>query len=199
MTLWCIGRNYREHAKELNNPIPLKPLIFIKPEGAVTRAPQIQLPEGLGQIHFECELAIKLNAELKPTSLALALDLTARAVQDELKKKGEPWTLAKGFIGSCPLSTEIPFPSDFTNLQFEFYKNSQLVQRGAISEMIFSLPVLLQYLTQHFPLLPGDWILTGTPAGVGPLASGDVLKAQIPGRLEASWVVQDVAQKTASN
>ncbi len=191
MTLWCIGRNYREHAKELNNPIPAKPLIFIKPEGAVTRAPQIQLPPASGPIHFECELAIKLGADLKPSSLALALDLTARTVQEELKKKGEPWTLAKGFIGSCPMSAEIPFPADFNNLQFEFYRNSQLAQRGVVTEMIFSLPVLLEYLTQHFPILPGDWILTGTPAGVGPLASGDSLKAQIPGRLEAFWVVQE--------
>jgi 2-keto-4-pentenoate hydratase/2-oxohepta-3-ene-1,7-dioic acid hydratase in catechol pathway len=191
MTLWCIGRNYREHAKELNNPIPAKPLIFIKPEGALTRDSQIRLPTAMGAIHFECELAIQLGPDLKPSSLALALDLTARSVQDELKKKGEPWALAKGFIGSCPLSAEIPFPADFAHLQFEFYKNSQLVQKGAVSEMIFSLPVLLEYLIQHFPLLPGDWILTGTPAGVGPLASGDALKAQIPGRLEASWVVHD--------
>lgn len=196
MTLWCIGRNYREHAKELNNPIPAKPLIFIKPEGAVTRTSQILLPANCGPIHYECELAVKLDAELKPSSLALALDLTARSVQDELKKKGEPWALAKGFIGSCPVSAEIPFPADFTNLQFEFYKNSHLAQRGAVSDMIFSLPVLLEYLIQHFPVLPGDWILTGTPAGVGPLASGDVLKAQIPGRLEASWVVKEVAQET---
>ncbi len=193
MTLWCIGRNYREHAKELNNPIPAKPLIFTKPEGALTRAPQIQLPLTSGPIHFECELAIKLGADLKPSSLALALDLTARTIQDELKKKGEPWTLAKGFIGSCPMSAEIPFPADFNNLQFEFYRNSQLAQRGAVTEMIFSLPVLLEYLSQNFPLLPGDWILTGTPAGVGPLASGDSLKAQIPGRLEASWIVQETA------
>jgi acylpyruvate hydrolase len=194
MTLWCIGRNYREHAQELNNPIPSKPLIFIKPEGAVTRDSHIQLPRAMGQIHFECELAIKLGAELKPSSLALALDLTARSVQDELKKKGEPWSLAKGFIGSCPISAEIPFPADFTSLQFEFYKNSQLAQKGVVADMIFSVPVLLEYLAQHFPLLPGDWILTGTPAGVGPLASGDALKAQIPGRLEASWDVREVAQ-----
>lgn len=199
MTLWCIGRNYRAHAQELNNPIPLKPLIFIKPEGAVTHAPQIQLPPASGPIHFECELAVKLGAELKPSSLALALDLTARTVQDELKKKGEPWALAKAFIGSCPMSAEIPFPADFTSLQFEFYKNTQLVQRGVVADMIFSLPVLLEYLTQHFPILPGDWILTGTPAGVGPLESGDALKAQIPGRLEASWVVQEVVRETVSN
>ena len=194
MTLWCIGRNYREHAKELNNPIPSKPLIFIKPEGAVTRGSHIQLPLSLGPIHFECELAIKLGAELKPSSLALALDLTARSVQDDLKKKGEPWALAKGFIGSCPMSAEIPFPADFTSLQFEFYKNSQLAQKGVVADMIFPLPVLLEYLIQHFPLLPGDWILTGTPAGVGPLASGDSLRAQIPGKLETSWVVQDVGK-----
>ncbi len=189
VTLWCIGRNYREHAKELNNPIPSKPLIFLKPEGAVLPTQQILLPTWNGEIHYECELAVKLGADLKPIGLALALDLTARDVQDELKKKGEPWTLAKGFIGSCPMSSEISFPSDFATLQFEFYKNSELVQKGVVSDMIFTLPVLLEYLVKHFPLVPGDWILTGTPAGVGPLKSGDSLTAQIPGKLTASWTV----------
>jgi acylpyruvate hydrolase len=190
MTFWCVGRNYRDHAKELNNPIPVKPLIFIKPEGALSATPELQLPGDCGEIHHECELAVKLGEGLKPSGLALALDLTARTVQDELKKKGEPWTLAKAFIGSCPMSAEIPFPADFTDLQFQFFKNSQLVQKGSVSDMIFSLPVLVEYLRKHFPILPGDWILTGTPAGVGPLKSGDQLKAQIPGKLEVSWVVR---------
>lgn len=189
MTLWCIGRNYQDHAKELNNPIPSKPLIFTKPEGAVTKTQHIQLPKNLGPIHHECELAVQLGENLEPKKLALALDLTARSVQDELKKKGEPWTLAKGFTGSCPMGADINFPPDFTNLQFEFYKNSQLAQKGRVTDMIFSLPTLITYLQQNFPLQPGDWILTGTPAGVGPLQSGDTLKAQIPGKLEASWIV----------
>jgi acylpyruvate hydrolase len=189
MTLWCVGRNYRDHALELNNPVPSKPLIFMKPEGAVTRTSQIELPSWAGPIHHECELAIKLDATLNPCALALALDLTARSVQDELKKKGEPWALAKGFIGSCPLSEEIPFPSDFADLRFEFSKNSKVVQNGRVADMIFPLPVLLEYLRKHFPLMAGDWVLTGTPAGVGPIQKGDTLQAQIGGKLAVSWDV----------
>lgn len=189
MTLWCVGRNYREHAKELNNPVPQKPLIFIKAGSTLSTQKQITLPEWAGEVHHECELAVQLGSDLKPKNLTLALDLTARSLQDELKKKSEPWTLAKSFTGACPIGAAIAFPSDFTSLHFEFYKNSQLVQKGAVQDMIFSLSELLLYLQKHFPIQPGDWILTGTPAGVGPLFSGDQLKAQIPGRLTAEWTV----------
>lgn len=189
MTLWCVGRNYRDHAKELNNPIPSKPLIFIKPGACLSQDSQIALPSFTSDIHHECELAVQLNTQLRPERLALALDLTARSVQDELKKKGEPWTLAKAFKGACPISNSIPMPKDFTNLQFEFYKNSQIVQKGSPKEMIFSLETLLDYLQKHFPIAPEDWILTGTPSGVGPLKPGDQLKAQIPGILAAEWTV----------
>lgn len=189
MTLWCVGRNYRDHAAELNNPVPQKPLIFIKPEGCLSLKEDIRLPDGSGEIHHECELAVQLDETLAPHRLALALDLTARKVQDELKKRGEPWTLAKGFKEACPMSSSIPFPADFTSLQFEFYKNSQRVQKGEVKDMIFALPELLSYLQNHFPVRPGDWILTGTPAGVGPLHPGDQLKAQIPGKLTAQWRV----------
>ena len=189
MTLWCVGRNYRDHAKELNNPVPKKPLIFVKPGSCLSHELQINLPSFTDNIHYECELAVQLNQQLKPERLALALDLTARNIQDELKKKGEPWTLAKAFKGACPISSYIPMPNDFTNLQFEFYKNSQIVQKGSPQEMIFSLKILLDYLKQHFPLAPDDWILTGTPSGVGPLSPGDQLKAQIPGKLIAEWTV----------
>ncbi len=189
MTLWCIGRNYRDHAAELNNPVPQKPLIFTKPEGCLSLKQEIRLPDWSGEIHYECELAVQLDVALAPHRLALALDLTARKVQDDLKKKGEPWTLAKGFKQACPMSAAIAFPADFTSLQFEFYKNSQRVQKGEVKDMIFALPELLSYLQNHFPLQAGDWILTGTPAGVGPLSPGDQLKAQIPGKLTAEWRV----------
>jgi acylpyruvate hydrolase len=189
MTLWCVGRNYRDHAKELNNPIPQKPLIFIKAGSCLVHGPQITLPPWAGEIHHECELAVQLNTNLVPYKLALALDLTARRLQEELKSKGEPWTLAKSFLGACPISHAIEMPSDFTSLHFEFYKNSQKVQNGVVSDMLFPLQDLMKYLKSHFPLAPGDWVLTGTPAGVGPLKSGDLLKAQIPGRLVAEWSV----------
>ena len=189
MTLWCVGRNYREHALELNNPLPEKPLIFIKAGACLHEVKTFALPAWAGEIHHECELALQLNKDLQPEKLALALDLTARTLQTQLKNKGEPWTLAKSFPQSCPISPAIPYPQDFTSLHFEFYKNSQLVQQGQVQDMIFSVPVLLDYLRVHFPLQPGDWILTGTPAGVGPLKSGDKLHAQIQGKLSTEWTV----------
>lgn len=189
MTIWCVGRNYRDHAKELNNPVPQKPLIFVKPSSCLSHGPQIKLPSFTDNIHHECELAVQLNENLEPDRLALALDLTARNIQDDLKKRGEPWTLAKAFKGACPISSDIPIPKDFTNLQFELYKNSQIVQKGSPQEMIFSLDTLLDYLKTHFPLAPKDWILTGTPSGVGPLKPGDHLKAQILGKLVVEWTV----------
>lgn len=193
MTLWCVGRNYRDHAKELNNPVPLQPLIFTKSSSCLVFDQTIDLPAWAGEIHHECELAVQLGDQLKPQSLALALDLTARQVQEQLKKKGEPWALAKSFTGACPMSKPIPFPQDFSSLTFEFYKNSKLVQKGFVGDMIFPLTELLSYLKNHFPLTAGDWILTGTPAGVGPLNAGDQLQAQIPGRLEAQWTVTRAA------
>lgn len=191
MNLWCVGRNYREHANELGNQIPDKPLIFLKAGSCLTESRHIILPDWAGDIHHECELAVQVDGEGRLKALALALDLTARSLQNELKKKGEPWTLAKSFTGACPMSPSVPFPGmeQFSALVFHFYKNEEITQHGKAADMIFPLPILLSYVLKHFPVKNGDWLLTGTPAGVGPLRRGDRLLADIPGMLSVTWDV----------
>lgn len=191
MNIWCIGRNYVDHAKELNNPLPEKPLIFLKAGSCLTRQREIELPTDLGEIHHECELALELNAQGEPIKVGLALDLTARTLQAEAKKKGEPWTLAKSFKGACPVSDLMDFKDQkfFESLSFQFSVNGKNVQKGRPQDFIFPLPVLLKTLKAHFPIEVGDLLLTGTPAGVGPIRKGDLLEAEILGHLSVTWNV----------
>jgi 2-keto-4-pentenoate hydratase/2-oxohepta-3-ene-1,7-dioic acid hydratase in catechol pathway len=190
--IWCVGRNYREHAKELNNPIPDRPLIFLKAGSCAVPEGEITLPWWTEDIHHECELAVRINARGAPTHVGIALDLTARSIQSELKKKGEPWTLAKSFTGACPVSRMIPFQNfeAFGLLQFNLTKNGRLTQSGYARDMIFPLKTLLEHIIRHYPICEGDLVLTGTPEGVGPVKMGDVLKAEISGHLDATWSVK---------
>lgn len=194
--IWCIGRNYIAHAKELGNPVPASPMIFLKAGTCINTSGTITLPDWTEDIHHECELAVVLDKNLQPKSLALALDLTARAVQSQLKEQSAPWTLAKSFKGACPVSSFIPWSSaeDFQNLAFTFYKNDQRVQSGSPKDMLFPLPTLLSHLEKHFPISENDLILTGTPSGVGPIQKGDHLRGEIAGArgnllLSTTWVV----------
>ena len=191
----CVGRNYAEHAKELNNPLPRQPLIFIKPStAAVSLLQPFVIPQGKGAVHHELELALLITRPLTRASeteaiaaiggIGLALDLTLRDVQDELKQKGQPWEVAKAFDGSCPLSSFLKidrFDADKEEV-FTLHRNGKLQQHGRSSDMIFKIPMLLTYMSQIFTLLPGDVVLTGTPAGVGPLQSGDELRCSLEGR-----------------
>lgn len=192
----CVGRNYAEHAKELNNPIPSSPMLFIKPASAFANmAENIAIPSGLGDCHHELEVALligKTLSEAKPDEVmagvlgyGLALDLTLRDLQSELKKKGHPWERAKAFDGACPLSpfvsaTAIP---DWCQLQLRLTRNGQLQQEGQAKDMIFGIEALLSNISHSFTLNPGDIVLTGTPAGVGPLRPGDQLKAELLGHI----------------
>lgn len=191
--IWCVGRNYRDHAKELNNPIPTTPLIFLKAGSCAIHSQEILLPKWSQDIHHECEIAIRLSATGSPTHLGLALDLTARDAQNEAKKKGEPWTKAKSFIGACPLSEFIPWSDvkNFSDLEFEFTVNGKIAQHGFAKDMIFNPEVLIATLKSTYPISEGDLLLTGTPAGVGPLKSGDQLSAQLKGFITATWSVCD--------
>lgn len=187
----CVGRNYAEHAKELNNPIPDQPLLFIKPATAAVdmRAP-IALPVNAGDCHHELEVSILIGKQLTSATkenaleaiagIGLGLDLTLRGLQSTLKKKGHPWERAKAFDGSCPLS---PFAAvddiDLKNLELRLFKNGALQQSGNTSEMLFSVTDLLVNISQSFSLMPGDVVMTGTPAGVGPLESGNLLRAEL--------------------
>lgn len=190
----CVGRNYAAHAKELNNPIPSSPILFIKPaSSAVPASPNFSIPQGQGSVHYELEIAILIGEALKNASeeqvatsivgLGLGLDLTLRDVQAKLKEKGHPWELAKSFDGACPLthfvSVNLTSADDWQSIGLKLEKNGKLQQQGSSADMLFSILPLIAHMSEHFSLQPGDVILTGTPAGVGPLAVGDSLLGEL--------------------
>ena len=191
LNIWCVGRNYRDHAKELNNPVPSSPLIFLKAGSCWSNTTEIHLPRWSNDIHHECEIAIKINDLGQPTHVGLALDLTARDAQAEAKKKGEPWTRAKSFTGSCPVSPMIPWDrvENFADLELELKINDKTVQHGFAKDMIFDLETLISSIKSTYPICDGDLILTGTPAGVGPLKSGDRLEGRLSHFLQMSWFI----------
>lgn len=183
----CVGRNYAQHAKELNNPIPSEPLLFIKPSTSFTALqPSFAIP-AIGECHHELELAFLVQSPLKNAQeaevlpaiagVALALDLTMRDRQQKVKEAGHPWEVAKAFDGALPMSDWIPV-SEFTDLQsleFSLRVNHEVRQQGNAADMIHGLVPLIVFLTSYFSLEPGDVVLTGTPAGVNQLKNGDFL------------------------
>lgn len=191
----CVGRNYAEHAAELNNPVPTEPLLFIKPGScAVSIEGGFKIPQGRGAVHYEAEIAVLIGKPLSPnpsdeevldaiSGFAPALDLTLRDVQSRLKEKGLPWEIAKSFDGACVLA---PFVSsdrvaDLTDLRIRLTLNGEVRQDGSSAAMLNPIVPLIRHMAGHFSLLPGDVILTGTPAGVGPLQAGDELVLELPG------------------
>ncbi len=188
----CIGRNYAEHIKELGNEIPTTPVIFSKPASSIIGdGEEIVIPPYSRDCHHEAELAVLIGTRAKaiPPDQALncvagygvAIDLTLRDVQGELKKKGLPWDIAKGFDTACPLSiftpaSQVPDPQQ---LRIRLTVNGELRQDGATALMITPVAELLSYLSGIFTLEPGDIILTGTPAGVSAIVSGDQLRAEV--------------------
>lgn len=188
----CIGRNYAEHIRELGNETPEAPVIFMKPASSVIGdGGTIIIPPYSHDCHHEAELALLIGKEGKdiPPDRALehiagygvAIDLTLRDVQAELKKKGLPWDIAKGFDTACPLSEFVPpdRAGDPQNLEIRLRVNGAIRQDGSTSMMIHTIPAIVSYMSGIFTLEPGDVILTGTPAGVGPLNSGDTVVAEI--------------------
>ncbi|MEJ6655560.1 MAG: fumarylacetoacetate hydrolase family protein [Pseudomonas sp.] len=194
----CVGRNYAEHARELNNPIPSEPLLFIKPSTSVVPlAEGFHLPVGRGAVHYETEIALligtPLSGTVSPTDAAaaiagvgLALDLTLRELQDQLKAKGHPWERAKAFDAACPLSPFVRLDQApaLNAIALELKINDELRQQGTSADMITPIVALLQHIAGVFSLLPGDVVITGTPAGVGVLNPGDELELAIPGVLQ---------------
>lgn len=194
MKIFCVGRNYRDHARELNNPVPDNPLIFCKPMSALLLDNEdFTIPDFSDDVHYEGELVIRISKSGKSISkdqasgyydkVAFGIDFTARDVQSQLKSKGHPWEIAKGFDHSAALSR---FISVNTSLQdpilFETFKNGEIVQSGNTHDMIFSYEDIIVYLSKFFTLAEGDIIFTGTPAGVGKVIQGDVLEGFIDGR-----------------
>lgn len=193
--LVCVGRNYAEHAKELNNPVPSEPLLFIKPaSAAVPLLGGFAIPQERGGVHYETEIAVLIGKPLsrKPSDeeildalsgFGVALDLTLRDVQNRLKEKGHPWEIAKAFDGACPLSPFVPADAvaDLADIGVRLTLNGEVRQDGNSRDMLTPILPLIRYISGHFSLQPGDVVLTGTPAGVGPLAQGDQLSVELPG------------------
>lgn len=199
----CIGRNYVDHINELGNEVPSTPVIFMKPASSVIyNGDRITIPAYSNDCHHEGELAVLIGSTGKDIAqerafshvagYGVAIDLTLRDVQAELKKKGLPWDIAKGFDTACPLSTftSAENVSDPQNLQIRLSVNGKMRQDGTTGLMINPVAQIISHLSTIFTLEPGDLILTGTPAGVGKIVSGDMLVAEIPdvARLEVSVV-----------
>lgn len=190
----CIGRNYVDHIRELGNETPGAPVIFMKPATAVIgNDEEIVIPAYSDNCHHEAELALLVGKTVKnvPEREALfclagygvAIDLTLRDVQDDLKKKGLPWDIAKGFDTACPLSAFNPAAKvpDPQNLNIVMKVNGEVRQNGSTALMIHSVAAIVSHLSTIFTLEPGDIILTGTPAGVSRISHGDRLEAEIAG------------------
>lgn len=193
MNIWCVGRNYLEHAQELKNPIPQEPLLFLKSGDCLVHGNEIQLPTWSQEVHHEIEIAFQFNSEMQFEYAALALDLTERKLQSRLKANGQPWTLAKSFTGSCPMSQAYKLANYgglevLEKLEFNLKVNSELRQKARLTEAIFNPTTLSNFVKTHFPAQPGDWLLTGTPAGVAALKAGDELLASW-GQIQHQWRV----------
>jgi len=189
MKIICIGRNYVEHAHELNNNVPDEPIFFLKPDTAIIiRNRPFFYPDFSSNIHHEVELVLKISkngrhipekfASTYYSQIGVGLDFTARDIQDKQKQKGLPWEAAKAFDGSAPISSFVALDElkDKSNIRFSLLKNGTLVQNGRSELMIFSFDRIISYVSQFITLKIGDLIFTGTPAGVGPIEVGDILE-----------------------
>ncbi len=199
MNIWAVGRNYADHAKELGNPIPTsdEPMIFLKSGATVVPAGEvIRLPSWAGRIHHEVEIALRFDANLEFDAITIALDLTAREVQQRLKTQGHPWTLAKSFTDSCPLGQAVPIAKipggreGIEGLEFSLLVNGELRQKGFARDMIHKPSRLREHVVSRFPVQEGDWLLTGTPAGVASIPPGARLEAAIVGVCKEFWTTR---------
>jgi 2-keto-4-pentenoate hydratase/2-oxohepta-3-ene-1,7-dioic acid hydratase in catechol pathway len=189
--IFCVGRNYADHAREMGSALPPEPMIFMKPATSlVLEGSSLHLPRGRGSVHHEMELVLALGREAEEVEpeaalsllagVTLGLDLTLRDEQARLKQSGSPWELAKAFDGSAAVGTFVPVPLKFDPqaVQMSCRVNGSLRQHGNTADMLFTIPAILAFLSRRWRLLPGDLVYTGTPAGVGPLASGDYIEIE---------------------
>lgn len=194
-TLYCIGRNYAEHARELENEVPDRPLVFLKPRSSIVHGGSpIRLPAESADVHHEVELVAAIgktcrrvaaeNALENVAGYAVGIDVTARDIQQSAKEKGHPWTVAKGFETFAPLGNFLPAGElpDPQQLHLELSVNGRTRQSDPTSLMLFPVARLIAYLSGICTLCPGDLLFTGTPKGVSPLAEGDRLAAVLKGK-----------------
>ncbi|WP_282121812.1 fumarylacetoacetate hydrolase family protein [Algibacter mikhailovii] len=192
MKLICIGRNYTEHIKELENEKPEDPVVFLKPDTAILLKKQpFFIPDFSNDVHYEVEILVKINrlgkhidkrfAHKYYDEIGLGIDFTARDLQRKLKEKGLPWEKAKSFDGAAVIGQWIPKNElqDVNDIQFSLKKNDEIVQNGNSSHMLWKIDELIEYVSKYFTLKIGDIIFTGTPAGVGKVMANDRLKGFI--------------------
>lgn len=193
MKIICIGRNYADHAKELNNPVPSEPLIFCKPDSAIHQKKNpFYIPAFTNDLHFETELVVKISrlgkgiapqfAHKYYQEIGLGIDFTARDIQQKCKEKGWPWERAKAFDSSAVMGHKFVDKSNFSganNIPFKMFLNGKLVQDGNSKDMLFSIDQLIAEVSKVFTLKIGDLIFTGTPAGVGRVTPGDLLEGYL--------------------
>ncbi|MBI2272620.1 MAG: FAA hydrolase family protein [Chitinophagaceae bacterium] len=189
MKIFCVGRNYADHAKELGNAVPEEPVIFMKPKTALmqSNAP-FYYPEFTNELHYEAEVVLRIckngkyidegSAHKYYDAFTIGIDFTARDVQAELKKKGLPWEKAKAWDNSAIIGRWIPFTDELRNapILFSLQKNKETVQSGTTEDLIFPFDEIVSHISQYFSLNIGDLIYTGTPAGVGECVTDDVLE-----------------------
>jgi 2-keto-4-pentenoate hydratase/2-oxohepta-3-ene-1,7-dioic acid hydratase in catechol pathway len=195
MKIICIGRNYIEHAKELNSPLPENPVFFLKPETALLKNNRpFHMPGFTRELHYEVELVMIIHKKGRNIpeeeagnyykGITVGIDFTARDLQQKCKEKGLPWEIAKGFDHSAPISNYyIPAKElvDPQNIRFHLLLNGNKVQDGNSADMIFPFSKVIAYVSQFITLEPGDLVYTGTPAGVGAVKPGDKLEAFLEG------------------
>jgi 2-keto-4-pentenoate hydratase/2-oxohepta-3-ene-1,7-dioic acid hydratase in catechol pathway len=196
MKIICIGRNYAEHAKELNNPLPVKPVFFMKPDSALLiKNNPFFLPDFSNEIHYETEIVLKISrlgksiqkkyASRYYDSVGVGIDFTARDLQELCKKAGHPWEIAKAFDQSAVINKFVGVDTlpDRNAINFQLELNETTVQKGNSRDMIFSFDEIIAYVSTFITLKTGDLIYTGTPAGVGPVKTGDHLVASLEGQV----------------
>jgi len=192
MKLICIGRNYTDHIKELENEKPTDPVVFLKPDTAILLKKQpFFIPEFSKDVHHEVEVLVKITrvgkyidkkyAHKYYNEIGLGIDFTARDLQAQLKAKGLPWEKAKAFDGAAVIGNWLPKTNfkDLNNLEFSLKKNDELVQQGNTNLMLWKIDEIIEYVSKYFTLKIGDIIFTGTPAGVGKVVANDKLKGYI--------------------
>ena len=189
MKIFCVGRNYVDHAKELKNEVPDEPVIFMKPKSALLQPhTPFYYPEFTNELHYECELVLRIAKNGKYIqekfagkyydAVSVGIDFTARDIQTELKQKGLPWEKAKAWDNSAVVGKWVPVTElkDKHDINFSMLKNKELVQKGTSFDMLFPFDYLVSYISNFFSINIGDLIFTGTPAGVGEAVVGDELE-----------------------
>lgn len=187
-TIWCVGRNYAAHARELGNDVPKEPVVFLKPASSVLLSGgTLVLPKSSKRVDHEVELVVGLGPGKTPR-YAVGVDFTARDVQEKLKAEGLPWTTAKGLPGFAALG---PFVAGEPPLELTLSVNGQTRQKGSTKDMLWPVPRLLAHLDATFGLREGDIVYTGTPSGVGPLKPGDRVEAALGDVSRLTLTVRD--------